>query len=83
VAVLPARHLQDSMDPDAAGRAVLLVAPLLLLGVGLGAAVAVGAPTTLLLPGAVGLVVVAAAMYYFAGLTIDLRGPADDPPGDD
>jgi hypothetical protein len=83
VDVLPAPSLPPRMDPDAAGRAVLLVAPLLLLGVGFGAAIAVGAPPALFLPGAIGLVLVAGAMYYFAGLTIDLRGSADDPPSDD
>jgi hypothetical protein len=64
------------MDPDDAGRAVLLALPTLLLAAGIGAAIAVGVSPRVLLPGAAAMLVVAGALYYYAGQVVGLgRGP--------
>jgi hypothetical protein len=64
------------MDPDDAGRAVLLVVPTLLLAAGVGATLAVGTPPRVLLPGAAAMLVVAGALYHYAGQVVGLgRGP--------
>jgi hypothetical protein len=60
------------MDPDDGGRAILLAVPLLLLGVGVGAALAAGVSPRVLLPGAAGMLVVAGALYYYAGQVVGL-----------
>jgi VIT1/CCC1 family predicted Fe2+/Mn2+ transporter len=66
------------MDPDADGRAVLLVAPTLLLATGFGATLAAGVPPRVVAPGAVGMVVTAAVGYYYAGQVISLRSDTGD-----
>lgn len=68
------------MDPDASGRAVLLVAPALLLATGFGAALAAGVSLRVVAPGAVGMLVTAVVGYYYAGQVISLGSDAGDDP---